>query len=127
MRRILALLALAIPFALFPSLQALASGPVAGAALSDEAFSVTQRVNGQLVEVGPAPTYALRLRLEDDRELTVTLEESVKLRAADKKAFDGRKKLSPEDLSAGQRVQLTFRAEPFKVLELKVLKAEPGA
>lgn len=125
MRPILFILALSL--GLTPAADTLASGPTTEAALSDQSFSVTRRVQGQLVEVGPAPSYALRILMDDQRELTLSLEESVKLKAADKKAFEGRKKLTPDDLAAGQRVQVTFRAEPFKVLELKVLKAEAGS
>jgi hypothetical protein len=107
-----------------------ASGPVAGSALSDDSYASTRRVKAEVLAVGPAPSYALHLREESGKEIQVALDESVKLRSASKKMFEGRKKLVPEDLVLAQRVQLTYRPEPFRLLEVKVLElkvvAEPS-
>ena len=100
-----------------------ASGPVTDSALSDETYSQTRWVKGEILAVGPAPAYEVQIRLDDKRELQFALPDGIKLRSADKAAFDGRKKLLPQDLAVGQAIRLTYRQEPFKILEIKVLKA----
>ncbi len=100
-----------------------ASGPVTDSALQDESYSQTRWVKGEIIAVGPAPAYEVQIRLDDKRELAFALPDGIKLRSADKAAFDGRKKLLPQDLAVGQSVRLTYREQPFKILELKVLKA----
>ncbi|HEX4956339.1 MAG TPA: hypothetical protein VF017_23375 [Thermoanaerobaculia bacterium] len=98
-----------------------ASGPVAGSATAEERpFVVTQRLKAEITGVeGEA---ALMLKDAEGRNFRVALDESIRLVAQDKKRFDGRKKLRPADLAAGQQVQVLYRVEPFQVLEIKVLK-----
>lgn len=99
-----------------------ASGPVSGGTLENEAFTQLRWVKGEILAVGSAPGYEVQIRLEDKRELAFELPDGIKLRSADKAAFSGRKKLRPEDLSAGQAIRLSYREQPFKILEIKVLK-----
>lgn len=99
-----------------------ASGPVAGGTLANESFTQLRWVKGEILAVGPAPGYEVQIRLDDKRELAFVLPDGIKLRSADKAAFDGRKKLRPEDLIAGQAIRLSYREQPFKILEIKVLK-----
>lgn len=110
------LAALVVPFRLE------ASGPVSGGTLENEAFTQLRWVKGEILAVGSAPGYEVQIRLEDKRELAFELPDGIKLRSADKSAFSGRKKLRPEDLSAGQAIRLSYREQPFKILEIKVLK-----
>ncbi len=119
---------LALLFAVLLSPLALAaSGPVAGAALEDESYAQLRWVKGEILAVGPAPGYEVQIRLEDKRELAFVLPDGIKLRSADKAAFDGRKKLRPEDLTVGQAIRLSYREQPFKILEIKVLKGAKDA
>ncbi len=99
-----------------------ASGPVAGGTLENESYTQLRWVKGEILAVGPAPGYEVQIRLEDKRELAFVLPDGIKLRSADKAAFDGRKKLRPEDLTVGQAIRLSYREQPFKILEIKVLK-----
>lgn len=113
----------ALLFALFLAPLALsASGPVAGATLDGEAYNQLRWVKGEILAVGPAPGYEVQIRLDDKRELAFVLPDGIKLRSADKAAFDGRKKIRPQDLAAGQAIRLSYREQPFKILEIKVLK-----
>ena len=50
----------------------------------------------------------------------IQLPDSVKLRAASKADFDGRKKLKLEDLEAGQRLELTLRKKSDEVMIVRV-------
>ncbi len=98
-----------------------ASGPVTGSATAEERpFIVTERLKAEVVGVDGES--ALTLKDAEGRQFRVALDESIRLVAQDKKRFDGRKKLRPEDLAAGQQVQVLYRVEPFQVLEIKVLK-----
>ncbi len=99
-----------------------ASGPVAGSTLENESYAQLRWVKGEILAVGPAPGYEVQIRLEDKRELAFVLPDGIKLRSADKAAFDGRKKLRPEDLTVGHAIRLSYREQPFKILEIKVLK-----
>ncbi len=99
-----------------------ASGSAAGGTLDNEAFTQLKWVKGEILAVGPAPGYEVQIRLDDKRELAFELPDGIKLRSADKAAFSGRKKLRPEDLSKGQAIRLSYREQPFKILEIKVLK-----
>ena len=50
----------------------------------------------------------------------IQLPDTVKIRAARKADFDGRKKLKLEDLEAGQRLELTLRRKDDEILVVKV-------
>lgn len=51
----------------------------------------------------------------------IRLSPKVKLRAVNKRQFDGRKKLVFEDLSEGQRVKVNFRKNDGTILQIDVL------
>lgn len=51
----------------------------------------------------------------------IRLSPKVKLRAVNKRQFDGRKKLVFEDLAEGQRVKVNFRKQDGSILQIDVL------
>lgn len=51
----------------------------------------------------------------------IHLSPKIKLRAAKKRQFDGRKKLVFEDLAEGQRVKVSFRKNDGSILQIDVL------
>ncbi len=64
------------------------------------------------------------LRLIDSRseeEMVIQLAADVPLKAKRKKDFDGRKELAFDDLEAGQRIRLTYRAEDGRIVGITVL------
>ncbi len=120
-------IALLLAAALAPA-TLLASGSVSSGTLDNEAYAQIRWVKGEILSVGPAPGYEVQIRLEDKRELAFVLPDGLKLKSADKAAFSGRKKLRPEDLAAGQAIRLSYQEQPFRLLEIKVLKgADPVA
>lgn len=50
----------------------------------------------------------------------IQLPDAVKIRAASKADFDGRKKLNLEDLEVGQRLELTLRKKDDEILVVRV-------
>ncbi len=82
---------------------------------------VTKTVTVVVKEVGADN----KLRLFDVRseeELVIQLADTVKVKAQDKTAFDGRKKLEVSDLAKGQRLKMTYRTDDGQILQVKVLK-----
>ena len=61
----------------------------------------------------------------DGLQYWIQLPNSVKIRAADRSTFGGRKKLKIEDLAAGQRILLTLRKDDGEILKLVVRQTSP--
>ncbi len=65
----------------------------------------------------------LSLRPEkEDIVVQVEIDEKVRIRAQDKKEFDGRRRLMFDDLAVGQRLRVTVLPAQEKVVSLVVLK-----
>ncbi len=61
--------------------------------------------------------------LESGAEKAITIADGIKLRARHKKDFDGRRKLAFRDLTAGQKVKVTFNRATGTITQIAVLKA----
>ena len=62
----------------------------------------------------------------DGSQYWIQLPDSVKIRAADRKLFGGRKQLKLEDLEIGQRIELTLRKSTGEILKLVVRRPAPA-
>ena len=66
-----------------------------------------------------------RIRVKDDKssqEVWIQVTSRTKLLAKNKALFDGRKKLSVEDLAKGQVVKITHRPHTGEVTKIRVLR-----
>ena len=84
--------------------------------------SVTFDVRARVEQVGGESTIVL-VDLENDARHVIQLDDTVKIRARKKKAFNGRKKLGFADLRAGQLVKVTARTEDGQIQSITVLRA----
>ncbi len=78
-----------------------------------------QSIRGQIHEVEELG----RLLIEDASDKSqywIQLPDSVKIRAADRSHFGGRKKLELKDLEVGQRIVLTLRRSDSEILKLVI-------
>ncbi|MCG8454685.1 MAG: hypothetical protein MI919_00280 [Holophagales bacterium] len=108
-----------IVFSALPATASVPSRP-AGPSASDQA-SVTQTLKCSVLEV--RADGALKLRdLDTEHEGWIRVTEKTKIRAKNKRAFDGRKKLDFEDLSPGQVVKVTTLTQTGELVRLKVLE-----
>ena len=97
------------------------SYPAAATAPSPDPMTVTKTIKCLVLEVGP--TGALKIQNPKTEEVSwIRLSDDTKLRAQDKKAFDGRKKLEANDLQAGQMLRITHRPHDGAILKIKVLR-----
>lgn len=103
---------------------AFASGtsyPAAATAPTADPMLVTQTLKGRVLEV--APSGALKIQNPKTEEVGwIRLSEDTQLRAQDKKAFDGRKKLDPSDIQVGHLLRITHRPHDGAILKVKVLR-----
>lgn len=82
---------------------------------------VTKSMKCRILEVGNEG--ALKIQDPKTEEVSwIRLNPETQLRAKDKKAFDGRKKLAPADLQKGQLLRITHRPYDGAVLKIKVLR-----
>lgn len=113
----------ALAVALFAPLVALASGTSypAAATTGAEPLLVTKSMKCRLVEIGPEASFKI---VDPDSELEtwIRLSDEVDLRAQDRKAFDGRRKLDLSDLAVGQMLRINYRPETGEILKVKVLR-----
>lgn len=81
--------------------------------------AVTQSVDCVILEVRDERT--LLVRDGQERQHVVQIPEKAKIRARDKKDFDGQKKLQFEQLRPGHELELTFLTETGAIVRVKVL------
>ncbi len=114
-----------------PTSAAFASGssgaaiPV-GAGGGEQPFAVTKSLKCTVLEVRADNLIKVRDDASGDVHL-VQLSKRIPIKAQDKKQFDGRKKLQPDDLQAGHRILVTKRTDINAVVRIKVLKNQEKA
>lgn len=81
--------------------------------------AVTASVDCVVLEVRDERT--LLVRDEQEREHVVQIPEKAKIRARNRRDFDGQKKLQFEQLRPGHELQLTFLTESGAIVRVKVL------
>lgn len=89
------------------------------------ATAVVGHLKCTITEVRPGQV----LRILDEKTERVHLVEftpSIPLQAKNKASFDGRKKLTFEDLAVGQRIKLTYKIATNEILKIKVLDQAPS-
>ena len=122
---ILAAGVLLLPAASFsePSVKARGSSAPGASDLGRPAASATRmlRVVVTKVENGGVVLH-MRNEADDSQEIVVRIPETLRIRAQDKKAFDGRKKLNITDLQVGQRLRVTVLPSEQRIVSLVVLK-----
>lgn len=103
---------------------AFASGtsyPSAATVGEQDPMLVTKSMKCLVLDIAPSG----ELKIQDPKSEEVSwirLSDDTKLRAQDKKAFNGRKKLEPSDLQVGQMLRITHRPHDGAVLKIKVLR-----
>lgn len=118
----LTVLLLTAGLAVAPVLASGTSYPAAATAPSADPMLVTKSLKVNLVEV--AEDGALKiLNPKTEEVFWIRLGEETELRAKDKKAFDGRKRIDASDLKAGQQLRITHRPHDGAILRVKVLRA----
>lgn len=75
----------------------------------------------EITEVRQADRTIIVWDAQDRATHQIQLSPKVKLRAVNKRQFDGRKKLVFEDLAEGQRVKVNFRKNDGTILKIDVL------
>ena len=97
------------------------SYPAAATVPNADPMTVTKTMKCRVLEV--APSGALKIQDPKTEDISwIRLSEDTKLRAQDKKAFDGRKKLEANDLQVGQMLRITHRPHDGAILRIKVLR-----
>ena len=97
------------------------SYPAASVAPAEDPMLVTKSTKVRILEV--AADGAVKIQNPKTEETSwIRLTEQTEVRAKDKKAFDGRKKLELSDLKAGQLLRVTHRPHDGAVLKIKVLR-----
>ena len=124
MRRLILLAACAA--LLLPASALLASGSSgaaipAGDSYGEKPFAVTKSMKCTVLEVREGGIVKVQDDASGKIEL-VQLNEKVPIKAQDKKAFDGRKKLQVADLQEGHRILVTKRTDANVIVRIKVLK-----
>ena len=121
--RLRSIVVIALAVALLAPVTALASGTSypSAATASSEPLLVTKSLKCRLVEIGPEASFKI---VDPDSELEtwIRLSEETNLRAQDRKAFDGRRKLELSDLAVGQMLRINYRPETGEILKVKVLR-----
>ncbi len=75
-----------------------------------------------VTEIGAGRLISILTEAEAARQVQVEVADNVRIRAQDKKEFEGRKKLVFEDLAVGQKLRVTVLPSQERILSLVVLK-----
>jgi hypothetical protein len=120
-------LLLVLPLASFadPSTRTRSSGDTGSADMGRAAGTATRVLRYIVTEVGEGGMLHLRPETGEDEEIVAHIEETVRIRAQDKAAFGGRKKLTIFDIQPGQRLRVTVLPSQERVVSVVVLKAKP--
>lgn len=91
------------------------------ATTSNDPLLVTKSLKVRLVEVGPEQSFKI-VDTDSEIETWIQVSEDTNLRAQDRKAFDGRRKLELSDLQVGQMLRINYRPATGEILRIKVLR-----
>jgi hypothetical protein len=114
---------LAIAPALLASVPGSKPGPWDSSNDRDRPTAVTASVDAVILEVREERT--LVVRDTDDRHHEILLPENAKIRADNRRDFDGMKKLEFAQLRPGHQVKLTFLTATGEIVRVKVLGIDP--
>lgn len=115
---IAALCVLAAAPALLASVPGSKPGPWDSSNASERPTAVTATVDAVILEVREERT--LIVRDGEDREHEILLPEDAKIRADNRRDFDGMKKLEFAQLRPGHQVKITFLTASGEIVRLKV-------
>jgi len=82
-------------------------------------FQVTKTVKAQIVLLKAPNKVLIR---KDGEDIPLLLAENARLRARNRKLFDGRKRLTFEDLAIGQEVKVSYKPHTHRIVKIRVLR-----
>ena len=114
-------LLMALPSAVL-ALSSNSRNPPSAGDVRDSAFA-TQVLKCLVTKVEPGGIVHL-LPEKAEVAVAVPIDEKVRIRAQNRKEFDGRRKLSVSDLRKGQRLRVSFMPQQERIVSLVVLKSQ---
>ncbi|MEO1086285.1 MAG: hypothetical protein AAFY88_18775 [Acidobacteriota bacterium] len=121
--RLLLIASFLMTFAALPAWASGTSYPAASApAVQQDPLLVTESLKGQVLEIR-ADQNAVKILDPKTEEISwIQIGDDTRLRAQNRKAFDGRKKIDFADLQVGQVLRIQHRPHTGEVLRIKVLR-----
>ena len=105
-----------------PALMASGTSYPQAATPQQDPLLVTKSLKVRVLEVRADQNAIRILDPKTEKEGWLQIDEDTNLRAQDRKAFDGRRKLEFADLQAGQTLRIQHRPQTGEVLKIKVLR-----